>query len=264
MLCRQGARVTSVDDQHELMEVRTNSSVGRLNKFDPISIHQELSFACGASQFPEDAYLASAAGDDRFVDPSIRESGALSKEEVQARRHSVTEYFRKAFSADVVVVTLGLTETWVDQFTSLRLAEAPNRRLLTEHPSRFRFERLNYADTLNSLLGIHNMLLQFGKPGVKVIATVSPVPLTRTFTGQDVIVANTASKTLLRSAVEAWVERCEEVDYFPSYEAATVSDARFVWEADRRTVRDTAVETIVSTFMQRYFEPADSAIASQS
>jgi hypothetical protein len=47
--------------------------------------------------------------------------------------------------------------------------------------------------------------------------TVSPVPLYLTFSGEDIIVANTYSKSVLRAACDAVENSREHVDYFPSY-----------------------------------------------
>lgn len=91
-----------------------------------------------------------------------------------------------------------------------------------------------------------------GKPNLRMIITVSPVPLNRTFTNQDVIVANTTSKSTLRSAAHAFCEATERVDYFPSFEAAMYSEPSIVWEGDRRHVTDFMVGEIIRIFMERY------------
>lgn len=54
---------------------------------------------------------------------------------------------------------------------------------------------------------------------MRVIITVSPVPLQTTFTGQDAVTANSYSKAILRVTAEHLRRRFEgKVDYFPSYE----------------------------------------------
>lgn len=85
-----------------------------------------------------------------------------------------------------------------------------------------------------------------------MVITVSPVALERTYTNQDVIVANMMSKSTLRSAAGTLSIQADGVDYFPSYEAAMVSDPNLVWMGDRRNITDWMVTQIIKTFTQSY------------
>ena len=51
----------------------------------------------------------------------------------------------------------------------------------------------------------------------KIIFTVSPIPLYFTFTDQDIVVANKYSKSILRSAVDQFIDN-KDIFYFPSFE----------------------------------------------
>ena len=156
------------------------------------------------------------------------------------------------FTADLVIVTLGLTETWFDRTTKLALTEAPSPRLMKDYPDRFGFRQLYYPDCVTLLKSICALLRKYGKPDLNIVFTLSPVALRRTFTGQDVIVANMMSKSTLRSAVGETVTKTEGVDYFPSYEAAMLSDPLLVWQGDRRNVTDFIVAQIMGEFTRRY------------
>lgn len=249
-LLKLGAQVTSAAPKSNLMELKTNLRLGLLNKYNPVSIHQELAWAAGVSAFPEQGFLALK---DKYIDPYLRNqapSGSL--EVVQVRRQRLQNYFARAFEADLVILTLGLTETWFDRQTHLALTERPSPRLQQQEPERFGLKLLPYPDCLAVLQSICTLIKQFGQPNVKIVVTISPVALERTFTGQDVIVANMMSKSTLRSAAGALVANIEGVDYFPSYEAAMVSDPNLVWMADHRNVTDWMVAQIINTFTQRY------------
>ena len=54
--------------------------------------------------------------------------------------------------------------------------------------------------------------------GIKVVITVSPVPLLATFTNEDCVVANELSKSTLRAVAGYFTNKYEYVDYFPAYE----------------------------------------------
>ena len=78
--------------------------------------------------------------------------------------------------------------------------------------------------------------------------TVSPVPLNRTMTDQDILIANTYSKSTLRAVVGAIVDRHDNVFYVPSYERVMLSKDSSIWRPDLRHVVDDFVGTIASSF----------------
>jgi hypothetical protein len=262
-LLNLGVQVTSTGPDSELMEIRSNLQLGLLNKYTPVSIHQELAWAAGITAFPEQGYIEHQG---KYLDPYLREQtprGDLAF--MQSRRSALQQYFAQAFEADLVIVTLGLTETWYDRTTKLALTEAPSPRLIKQHPKRFGLKFLLYQDCIALLKSICTLLQEYGKPNLKIVFTLSPVALQRTFTGQDVIVANMMSKSTLRSAIGELAARVDGVDYFPSYEAAMLSDPLMVWQADRRNVTDLIVAHIMDEFTCRYgFKPAQTPEAVQA
>lgn len=246
-----GAEVTSLRIGVRDLGNESAREGGVFNKYTPVSILQELKWAAGLEQFPEEALLPDGPG--TFYDPYLSgKAGRGSKPELMARREEIRQYFAQAFEADVVILTLGLIETWIDRRTGLTLNEAPNPRLLARSSDRFAFERLSLEQCEAALGEAYAILQRHGKPGQKRILTVSPVPLGRTFTGEDIIVANTTSKSTLRVAALRLIEREADLDYFPSYEAVLHSDPSLSWQRDRRHVSDVVVGQIIQTFLSRY------------
>ncbi|WP_135506650.1 GSCFA domain-containing protein [Roseovarius aestuariivivens] len=224
---------------------------GMFNKYTPVSILQELKWAAGIESYPEEALLQESPG--VYYDPYLSgKAGRGSIEELMERRAEVGAYFGQAFDADVVVITLGLIETWIDRKTGLSLNEAPAPRLLARGGERFGFQTLDLATCENAIKDTIAILKAHGKKGQRIIMTVSPVPLGRTFTDQDIIVANMTSKSTLRVAAMRLAEQTEGLDYFPSYEAVVTSDPNLSWQRDRRHVSDAVVGQIIETFLQRY------------
>lgn len=242
--------VTSANPLSDVLEVRTNLQLGLLNKYNPISIHQELAWAVEEGSFPSNGFIDCQG---KLYDPYLREQtpgGDLEK--MQARRHALKEYFAQIYEADLVIVTLGLTETWFDRSTKLAITEVPSPRLMKLHPQRFGFKQLYHSDCIKVLKSICALLKKHGKSNHKIIFTVSPVALKRTFSGKDVIVANMMSKSTLRSAAGEIAAHIEEVDYFPSYEAVMMSDPLLVWQEDLRNVTEFIVSQVMNEFVQRY------------
>ena len=77
------------------------------------------------------------------------------------------------------------------------------------------FERLSFDDVCEYLNKIINIINKKDKK--KIIFTVSPIPLNFTFTDQDIVIANRYSKSILRSAVEKFINN-KNIFYFPSFE----------------------------------------------
>src|SRR6201999_3175901 len=98
-------------------------------------------------------------------------------------------------------------------------------------------------------------LARHGRPDLQILATVSPVALNSTFTGDDILLANTYMKSALRTAVEVFARSHERVDYFPSYESVTLSDHRRAWAEDEAHVTDEIVRRNVLLMLEAYGEP---------
>lgn len=256
-LLKEKTQVTSADTQSDLMELRLNLQTGTLNQYNPISIQQALQWAAEPSSFPVEA-LVELNG--KVLDLGLREQTKHNDLDfAKSRRERLNAYFARAFEADLAVITLGLTETWFDRVTGIALAEAPSPRLRQKYPDRFAFKVLSHAECLAALEGAV-ALLKARKPDLKIVVTVSPVALQRTFSGQDVIVANMTSKSTLRSVAGEVAARTDNLDYFPSYEAALLSDPSLVWLEDRRSVSDFIVGQIIGEFTRRYgLRPAPDA-----
>lgn len=166
--------------------------------------------------------------------------------------------------ADVVVLTFGLVEAWLDRQTGAWLNETPARSV-PDHASRYGVHRLNHAQCKGAMVEliteIHN-----ANPRAKFLCSVSPIPLKATFFGPDVLVSNAYSKSTQRSALQEALDVVRAAggplaDYFPSYELVTLAPARDrVWERtfhngapDGRHVRpDFVRDSILPVFKNAY------------
>ncbi|MFC6496555.1 GSCFA domain-containing protein [Gemmobacter lanyuensis] len=226
-------------------------TLGIFNKYTPLSILQELQFAAGERPFPVEAFLP--VRDGLFYDSQLRvNSGDATIDALSARRAEINTAFAQVFKADVVILTLGLIEAWYDHKTDLYLTEMPAPRLIAQEPDRFGFKCLSLDDCTRALQEIHGLLARHGKPGQKVIVTVSPVALGRTFSEDDIIVANMTSKSTLRVAAMEFADAHTGIDYFPSYETVMNSAPSLAWQEDRLHASDFIVGRIIGTFLERY------------
>jgi hypothetical protein len=88
---------------------------------------------------------------------------------------------------------------------------------------------------------------------VRVLLTVSPVPLIATYEERHVLTATTYSKSVLRVAAETIVRETDWVDYFPSFEIITGSfNAGMYYQPDAREVTEAGVAHVMRCFSQHY------------
>lgn len=182
---------------------------------------------------------------------------------VESHRKQLTDAAAAVSVCDIVVITLGLVEVWYDKQTGAWLNGTPPRQV-PDFERRFSVHRTTHAENLHALLSIVNILGEFNQK-LRIVCTVSPVPMRATFFGNDILIANTYSKSTLHSAVTEAIDVSMKhggppIDYFPSYELATLNPRVNVWrpchptgEPDGRHVRGEFVrDVIVRSFIEHY------------
>ena len=239
--------------------------LGLTNKYNTFSIYNELRWALDPNaEFPLNSIVH--VGNGTFYDPHTNPALQLGDfDETLRRSELIRSVTRRVSKCRVVVITLGLVEVWRDKTANVFINQViPD--MLRLYPDRYELHATNFADNFSNLEAIHALLEQFGHHDVRIIVTVSPVPLMATFSPEDVVVANTYSKSLLRAVAQEWAAKYGNVHYFPSYEIVQNSDPRLTWEEDRRHVKGQVVQHIMRLFLRNYLSgsPVTSAKLSAS
>lgn len=196
--------------------------------------------------------------DGRFVDPFrpvISSAGFGSAEDVaQARRQHLGSVRRVFNQSNIFVFTLGLTESWIARDSGDVLPLAPGVSGGSFDEARYEFVNMRASDVIADLTHFLD-LLKFQNPDVRVILTVSPVPLIATYADRHVLVSNTYSKSALRVAAEDVAALHDWVDYFPSFEIITgnFNGGRY-FEDDLREVNAAGVSHAMRCFLGHYVE----------
>jgi hypothetical protein len=243
-----GMDVVSRTDAFEHHAMRaTGEPRSFTNKYNTEAIRNELRWALeDDGGFPSEAVVRMPDG--TFQDPHGGPDLEFTDEATTLERHRLlTDLTRRIVDCRIVVITLGLNETFFDTRTGLYTNVKP-----WAEPERFRFRVLPLEAVLEGLEDIHRLLTEHGHPDLQIVVTVSPVPMWATFTGQDVVVANTATKSLLRTAAGTWTRRHANVHYFPGYEIVLNSARSVVWERDGRHVRPPFVRQIMDLFVRTH------------
>jgi GSCFA family len=225
-----------------------------INHYDTFTIRQEIERAVARAHWPDES-LWELTGRPRgcrlkvnhvFQDPLRRHFYASSIDQVRALRYAVDRCIDDGLAeADVVIITLGLTECWCECRTGLYACIGPESEnsesfsRLKFHASTFAENRENLSATINAIRSIY--------PEKKIVLTVSPVRLHRTWSSEDIVVANAMSKATLRAVTGEICRADPSLLYWPSFELSTLGN---IWKTDGVHVRSNAVKHIVSRFVQ--------------
>jgi hypothetical protein len=202
------------------------------------------------------ADIAWRRDDGRYVDPFrpyMFRAGFATADDVAIARAAHLEAVRRVFTdCSVFVFTLGLTEGWRAKADGTVFPIAPGVVSAEVDPADYEFHNFTYAEVLADLHGFVTRLRTVN-PDVRVILTVSPVPLTATYTDEHILVANTHSKAILRTACGEMDAEVDGVYYFPSYEIiAGAFNKGCYYDANLRTVTRDGVDHVMAVFRQTY------------
>jgi hypothetical protein len=194
--------------------------------------------------------------DGRFIDPfrpQIQAGGFETIEQLEADRESHLANVRAVFeNCDIFIFTLGLTESWISTTDGSVYPLAPG--VVSPHvdPESYCFHNFTVQEIEYDLLRFLECLGKVN-PKIRVILTVSPVPLIATYESQHVLCATTYSKSVLRVVAGQVTSKVDWVEYFPSFEMITGSYTRgSFYEEDLREVRPEGVAYVMSVFSRHY------------
>lgn len=194
--------------------------------------------------------------DGRIADPfrpQIQPTGFLDREELLLDRRQHLAAVRRAIEEmDVFVFTLGLTEAWEDRRDGAVFPLAPGVAAGAYDPDLHRFHNFGAVEVIEDM-NRSIALIRERNPKVRILLTVSPVPLNATALERHVLVSTVYSKAVLRVAAEEVCAAWPDVDYFPSFEIITAPQVRGrYFAADARSVLEEGVRHVMRVFFGHY------------
>lgn len=216
---------------------------GILNEYNPGTIAQRITRAMHGTPAPAETVVPDG---DKVMDLLLPGPGCapVTRERAFERRGEIDAIYAELPTADVIVVTLGLTEAWYDREVDAYLNRMPSREDLES--GRYDLVVMDVGEAMALLEPAFRLL-----DGRNVLVTVSPVPLNTTFSGQDVIAANAYSKATLRVCAEH-LSALPGVDYYPSYEMVASAGLLRAYTEDNLHVRPGIVKQVVAHMLQAY------------
>ena len=253
-LVLRGGQVLQAEARHPLVPAEADHGYGAFsarygNLYTVRQLRELLEQALGLR---EPVFETAQRKDGRWVDmlrPRAVPMGFESHEHACADRSYHLQAVRQMLGPmDVFLFTLGLTETWFNAQHDYCYPVVPGAIAGSFDPAAHGFRNFRVNEIVADLEVVIRLVAE-QNPGARLLFTVSPVALVATAEARSVVVSTTASKSILRAAVDEIVDRHAHVDYFPSYEIITgaPSQSRF-WAEGLRDVTEKGVGTVMEIF----------------
>lgn len=218
------------------------------NIYTPTMLHQWLTMSQNTTLFNDEYWTH----EGRFFDPlrpTVEPNGFESLDEAKQSRKATLKSLKQSIKdASVFVFTLGLTERWINSTTQMEYSICPGTAV-GEYDERLHvFDNLGFDQIRDSLEQSIAILEQIN-PQIKILLTVSPVPLIATYQKKHVLVSTIAAKSTLRAAAEVVAQTNEHVDYFPSFEIISAFPFKgMFYEPNARNVNPQGVAFVMKQF----------------
>ena len=227
------------------------SSSARLgNLFHPASLRQMVERAFGLWS-PEKILVRDEQ--KGWIDPFRRvyayyEDFTGFEEDFKTHTNALKRALKRS---EVFIITLGSTEAWQFIHSGDFLSEAPHPEI---DPCLLKRKNFTGEESLAELERFYSVFKRFN-PKVKIITTVSPIPLYKTYSKSNHVVPATmyAKSKLLVAANRLAENHPDDVFYFPSFETVLFG-SQDPWLADKRHISLNAVQRVMTLFQYMFIE----------
>lgn len=158
---------------------------------------------------------------------------------------------------DVFIMTLGVAPAYFDRHSGDFVMPKPNMLSLHALAEKFLFRTTTVQENVDNVL--HQLAyIRKINPDVKIVITVSPVPLAMTFEFDSAVIADCISKSTMRLTAQQVVYNSglKDIYYWPSFEvfrwAGSHRSETFFGAEDGQTQR--ASPNTIRTVMDAFFE----------
>lgn len=185
--------------------------------------------------------------------PALEPEPFKDVDELEVARESHLKSVRDVFEkSDLFVFTMGLTEGWVSRSDGAVFPLCPGTAAGSFDSDAYQFVNFTYPEIHADLMAFIERLRGVN-PGVRLLLTVSPVPLVATMSGDHVLSATSYSKSVLRAVAGQVSKELDFVDYFPSYEIIAAAPMRgMFFEPNMREVNPAGVDYVMSHFFRQH------------
>lgn len=176
--------------------------------------------------------------------------------EPEQEQKDVLNHFK---NSKAVVVTFGLSEVWKDMETGGVFWRGVPANIYD--PEKHKCVSTTVEENINNIKDICDLIHTYAGEDTEIVLTLSPVPLHAAFSNQPTIVADCASKCILRAALHEFLngQNKDNIYYWPSFELVRwVGDhiplQTLFEDKTPRHVNNQIVGIIINNFVQKFFK----------
>jgi len=207
--------------------------------------------------FVEWCLTGERSSDAYWYDESVE--GGAQKWAPAAEQQEYKSVFERI---DGLILTVGLAEVWYDSRTQGVFWRGVPKSLYDPevHKCRISTVEENAANLSRIIELIHG-----ARPGLPIVVTLSPIPLTATFEPMSCFVADCISKSTLRVAIDNVMRRkLPNVMYWPSFEIVRWLGGHSAFsmygeDGNTRHINRMPVRLILDSFIRHYYAAGPSA-----
>lgn len=155
-----------------------------------------------------------------FVDWLATKDGELGARFAELAPHgwNADETLRTIATSDVFVLTLGVAAAFFDRDTGAFVMPRASKLNLRALAETYRFRTTSVGENVDNVLHLVDFVRSLN-PAVRIVITVSPVPMAATFEFESCIQADCLSKSTMRLVAHEVATRLPDVvTYWPSFE----------------------------------------------
>lgn len=189
--------------------------------------------------------------DGKLMDPYRKNVGWANEREAAAERASHHAAVRALVErCEVLICTIGQAEVWRNKHDKAAFFMIPPPEVIRE--DRHEVALLGVEENVEHLQATYDLIRRHN-PNLRLVLTVSPVPLVATFRDEHALVADEVNKSILRVAADQFCRANPQVLYFPAYEIVKRLTPN-PWREDNRHVRPEVVARVMENFIAAYGE----------
>ena len=228
-----------------------------LNYYNTFTIRQEFERFAGIWRQSDDDYWSVKRNlfgrSVSYQDPYKRLTFGADPEKLLSAVSQVNSVIDSGISnASIFFFTFGMAEVFKKKDNGLIAGQKP-AYLGGGGSTELDFHAIRFVDNYENLEQIR-AIIKANNPNARLVVTVSPVPLERTFSGNDIVVANMAGKSMLRACLEEFSDNYDDVTYFPAYEIVSMIGESAFERRDLRHVDQKVVSTIMHGFVSAHVQ----------
>jgi hypothetical protein len=229
-----------------------------MNYYNSFTIRQEFERHAGLwTQGPGDYWTLGKdpfwGGAEIYQDPYRRAVFGRTPEDLAQAVARIDQAIDAGIRASgVFFMTLGMAEVFVNRQSGKIACQKPGYAGGAGANETF-FHMSSYEENMENMEQVIRIITGI-RPDARIVVTVSPVGLARTFGDQDIVVANTEGKSILRAVLGALARKYHNVTYFPSYEIVMANAPHSFRADDGRHVANWVVSQIVTAFKAAHFD----------